>query len=145
MKKSLGLLHVVLGNEACDMDSMVSAITFAYFLSKVSYSLSFSWIRFSIWGLVTWVWSTWLFPYTVWKCSSWLRYTESMLCLFPPAFISRHWTLGKQQCLFWTSHEQSSLCVLTTFSCWERPAYRRTTCCSGMKLIFMAYNSWPLH
>lgn len=27
-------LHVVMGNEACDMDSMVSALTFAYFLSK---------------------------------------------------------------------------------------------------------------
>ncbi|XP_072536139.1 exopolyphosphatase PRUNE1 [Salminus brasiliensis] len=34
MKSSSGLLHVVLGNEACDMDSMVSALTFAYFLSK---------------------------------------------------------------------------------------------------------------
>ncbi|XP_062848152.1 exopolyphosphatase PRUNE1 [Trichomycterus rosablanca] len=34
MKNSSGLLHVVLGNEACDIDSMVSAITFAYFLSK---------------------------------------------------------------------------------------------------------------
>ncbi|KAI4895297.1 hypothetical protein NFI96_011137, partial [Prochilodus magdalenae] len=34
MKNSSGLLHVVLGNEACDMDSMVSALTFAYFLSK---------------------------------------------------------------------------------------------------------------
>lgn len=33
-KKSPGL-HVVMGNEACDMDSMVSALTFAYFLSKV--------------------------------------------------------------------------------------------------------------
>ncbi|TRY86386.1 hypothetical protein DNTS_012150, partial [Danionella cerebrum] len=27
-------LHVVMGNEACDMDSMVSALTFAYLLSK---------------------------------------------------------------------------------------------------------------
>ncbi|XP_060778359.1 exopolyphosphatase PRUNE1 isoform X1 [Neoarius graeffei] len=27
-------LHIVLGNEACDIDSMVSALTFAYFLSK---------------------------------------------------------------------------------------------------------------
>ncbi|XP_030640055.1 exopolyphosphatase PRUNE1 [Chanos chanos] len=27
-------LHVVMGNEACDLDSMVSALTFAYFLSK---------------------------------------------------------------------------------------------------------------
>lgn len=27
-------LHVVLGNEACDLDSMVSALVFAYFLSK---------------------------------------------------------------------------------------------------------------
>ncbi|XP_051999542.1 exopolyphosphatase PRUNE1-like [Xyrauchen texanus] len=27
-------LHVIMGNEACDMDSMVSALTFAYFLSK---------------------------------------------------------------------------------------------------------------
>ena len=27
--------HVVMGNEACDLDSMVSAVTFAYFLSKV--------------------------------------------------------------------------------------------------------------
>ncbi|XP_076827590.1 exopolyphosphatase PRUNE1 [Brachyhypopomus gauderio] len=34
MKTSSGLLHVVLGNEACDIDSMVSALTFAYFLSK---------------------------------------------------------------------------------------------------------------
>lgn len=34
MNNSSGLLHVVLGNEACDLDSMVSAITFAYFLSK---------------------------------------------------------------------------------------------------------------
>lgn len=33
-KNSPGL-HVVMGNEACDMDSMVSALTFAYFLSKV--------------------------------------------------------------------------------------------------------------
>uniref|UniRef100_A0A8C2CAE1 Prune exopolyphosphatase n=1 Tax=Cyprinus carpio TaxID=7962 RepID=A0A8C2CAE1_CYPCA len=32
-KNSPGL-HVVMGNEACDMDSMVSAMTFAYFLSK---------------------------------------------------------------------------------------------------------------
>ncbi|XP_051576841.1 exopolyphosphatase PRUNE1-like isoform X2 [Myxocyprinus asiaticus] len=32
-KNSPGL-HVVMGNEACDMDSMVSALTFAYFLSK---------------------------------------------------------------------------------------------------------------
>ncbi|MGH0181737.1 UNVERIFIED_CONTAM: hypothetical protein FKN15_007652 [Acipenser sinensis] len=29
-------VHVVLGNEACDLDSMVSAITFAYFLAKTS-------------------------------------------------------------------------------------------------------------
>ncbi|XP_036395411.1 exopolyphosphatase PRUNE1 [Megalops cyprinoides] len=29
-------VHVVLGNEACDLDSMVSALTFAYFLSKTS-------------------------------------------------------------------------------------------------------------
>lgn len=35
MKNSSGQLHVVLGNEACDIDSMVSALTFAYFLSKV--------------------------------------------------------------------------------------------------------------
>ncbi|KAL7887013.1 hypothetical protein AOLI_G00047340 [Acnodon oligacanthus] len=34
MKNSSGLLHVVLGNEACDIDSMISALTFAYFLSK---------------------------------------------------------------------------------------------------------------
>ncbi|XP_017334001.1 exopolyphosphatase PRUNE1 isoform X2 [Ictalurus punctatus] len=34
MKNSSGQLHVVLGNEACDVDSMVSALTFAYFLSK---------------------------------------------------------------------------------------------------------------
>ncbi|XP_056617802.1 exopolyphosphatase PRUNE1 [Triplophysa dalaica] len=27
-------LHIILGNEACDTDSMVSAMTFAYFLSK---------------------------------------------------------------------------------------------------------------
>lgn len=30
--------HVVLGNEACDIDSMVSALAYAYFLSKVSHS-----------------------------------------------------------------------------------------------------------
>ncbi|XP_067832031.1 exopolyphosphatase PRUNE1 isoform X2 [Heptranchias perlo] len=29
-------VHVVLGNEACDLDSMVSAIAFAYFLTKTS-------------------------------------------------------------------------------------------------------------
>ncbi|XP_036371924.1 exopolyphosphatase PRUNE1-like [Megalops cyprinoides] len=29
-------VHVVLGNEACDVDSMVSALTFAYFLFKTS-------------------------------------------------------------------------------------------------------------
>ena len=29
------VFHVVLGNEACDLDSMVSALAFAYFLSKV--------------------------------------------------------------------------------------------------------------
>ncbi|KAG5856527.1 hypothetical protein ANANG_G00008880 [Anguilla anguilla] len=34
--KSSPGLHVVLGNEACDLDSMVSSLTFAYFLSKVS-------------------------------------------------------------------------------------------------------------
>ncbi|XP_060725744.1 exopolyphosphatase PRUNE1 [Tachysurus vachellii] len=34
MKNSSGQLNVVLGNEACDLDSMVSALTFAYFLSK---------------------------------------------------------------------------------------------------------------
>ncbi|KAF7708860.1 exopolyphosphatase PRUNE1 isoform X1 [Silurus meridionalis] len=34
MRNSFGQLHVVLGNEACDIDSMVSALTFAYFLSK---------------------------------------------------------------------------------------------------------------
>ncbi|KAJ8383388.1 hypothetical protein AAFF_G00220880 [Aldrovandia affinis] len=28
--------HVVLGNEACDLDSMVSALSFAYFLYKTS-------------------------------------------------------------------------------------------------------------
>ena len=27
--------HVVLGNEACDLDSMVCALVYAYFLSKV--------------------------------------------------------------------------------------------------------------
>lgn len=27
--------HVVMGNEACDLDSMVSAVAYAYFLSKV--------------------------------------------------------------------------------------------------------------
>ncbi|XP_037639550.1 exopolyphosphatase PRUNE1 [Sebastes umbrosus] len=30
--------HVVLGNEACDMDSMVCALTYAYFLSKTGHS-----------------------------------------------------------------------------------------------------------
>lgn len=33
-------VHVVMGNEACDMDSMVSALTFAYFLSKVGLTSS---------------------------------------------------------------------------------------------------------
>lgn len=28
--------HVVLGNEACDLDSMVSSLVYAYYLSKVS-------------------------------------------------------------------------------------------------------------
>lgn len=28
--------HVVLGNEACDVDSMVCALTYAYFLSKTA-------------------------------------------------------------------------------------------------------------
>ena len=31
-----GMLHVVLGNEACDLDSAVSALTYSYYLSKVS-------------------------------------------------------------------------------------------------------------
>lgn len=30
--------HVVLGNEACDLDSMVSALAYAYFLSKIVHS-----------------------------------------------------------------------------------------------------------
>ncbi|XP_028985405.1 exopolyphosphatase PRUNE1 [Betta splendens] len=30
--------HVVMGNEACDMDSMVSAVAYAYFLSKTAQS-----------------------------------------------------------------------------------------------------------
>lgn len=30
--------HVVLGNESCDLDSMVSALAFAYFLSKTAHS-----------------------------------------------------------------------------------------------------------
>ncbi|KAM9310076.1 exopolyphosphatase PRUNE1 isoform 2-T2 [Pholidichthys leucotaenia] len=30
-------LHVVLGNESCDLDSMVSALVYAYFLSKTSH------------------------------------------------------------------------------------------------------------
>ncbi|XP_078525631.1 exopolyphosphatase PRUNE1 [Lissotriton helveticus] len=34
-QESLGV-HAVLGNEACDLDSMVSAITLAYFLAKTS-------------------------------------------------------------------------------------------------------------
>lgn len=29
-------LHVVLGNEACDLDSMVSALALAFYLAKVS-------------------------------------------------------------------------------------------------------------
>jgi len=29
-------LHVVLGNEACDLDSMVSALALAFYLTKVS-------------------------------------------------------------------------------------------------------------
>lgn len=37
-KKDGNDFHVVLGNEACDLDSMVSAITLAYFLSKTSSS-----------------------------------------------------------------------------------------------------------
>lgn len=49
MKNSSGQLHVVLGNEACDLDSMVSALTFAYFLSKVRtlviYSLTALFVR----------------------------------------------------------------------------------------------------
>uniref|UniRef100_A0A3Q3MZ86 Prune exopolyphosphatase n=1 Tax=Mastacembelus armatus TaxID=205130 RepID=A0A3Q3MZ86_9TELE len=31
-------VHVVLGNEACDLDSMVSALAFAYFLSKTGHN-----------------------------------------------------------------------------------------------------------
>ncbi|KAM9851929.1 exopolyphosphatase PRUNE1 [Aulostomus maculatus] len=34
-------LHVVLGNEACDLDSMVSALVYAYFLSKTASSEAF--------------------------------------------------------------------------------------------------------
>lgn len=34
-QESLGM-HAILGNEACDLDSMVSAITLAYFLAKTS-------------------------------------------------------------------------------------------------------------
>ncbi|XP_078393452.1 exopolyphosphatase PRUNE1 [Cetorhinus maximus] len=34
LKRGPPAVHVVLGNEACDLDSMVSAIAFAYFLSK---------------------------------------------------------------------------------------------------------------
>lgn len=30
--------HVVLGNEACDIDSMVCSLVYAYFLSKVKAS-----------------------------------------------------------------------------------------------------------
>lgn len=45
MKNSSGQLHVVLGNESCDIDSMVSALTFAYFLSKVSTSVMYSLIK----------------------------------------------------------------------------------------------------
>ncbi|XP_072404857.1 exopolyphosphatase PRUNE1 [Chiloscyllium punctatum] len=36
MQRGAPTVHVVLGNEACDLDSMVSAITFAYFLSKTA-------------------------------------------------------------------------------------------------------------
>lgn len=32
--------HVVLGNEACDVDSMVCSLAYAYFLSKVRLSQS---------------------------------------------------------------------------------------------------------
>lgn len=42
MKNSSGQLNVVLGNEACDLDSMVSALTLAYFLSKVRTSVFYS-------------------------------------------------------------------------------------------------------
>ena len=31
-------VHVVLGNEACDLDSAVSAVVYAYFLSTVSHN-----------------------------------------------------------------------------------------------------------
>ncbi|XP_068107826.1 exopolyphosphatase PRUNE1 [Hyperolius riggenbachi] len=37
-KKSRLHFHVILGNEACDLDSMISAITLAYFLTKTSSS-----------------------------------------------------------------------------------------------------------
>ncbi|XP_043542565.1 exopolyphosphatase PRUNE1, partial [Chiloscyllium plagiosum] len=36
LERGAPTVHVVLGNEACDLDSMVSAITFAYFLSKTA-------------------------------------------------------------------------------------------------------------
>uniref|UniRef100_A0A674K842 Prune homolog 2 with BCH domain n=1 Tax=Terrapene triunguis TaxID=2587831 RepID=A0A674K842_9SAUR len=34
--KRLGKVHVVLGNKPCDLDSLISALTYAYFLDKVS-------------------------------------------------------------------------------------------------------------
>ncbi|KAM7166497.1 protein prune homolog 2 [Macrochelys suwanniensis] len=34
--KRLGRVHVVLGNKPCDLDSLISALTYAYFLDKVS-------------------------------------------------------------------------------------------------------------
>ena len=37
--------HVVLGNEACDLDSMVSALAYAYFLSKVRVTHPIIWTR----------------------------------------------------------------------------------------------------
>ncbi|KAJ8290091.1 hypothetical protein GJAV_G00008610 [Gymnothorax javanicus] len=37
-QKSSPGLHIVMGNEACDLDSMVSSLAFAYLLSKVSAS-----------------------------------------------------------------------------------------------------------
>ncbi|KAM3918893.1 exopolyphosphatase PRUNE1 [Leptodactylus fuscus] len=37
-------LHVVLGNEACDLDSMVSAITLAYYLAKTSSSKNLAYV-----------------------------------------------------------------------------------------------------
>ena len=42
-------IHVVLGNEACDVDSAVSALTYSYYLNKVSmFNLTVCYMRFRL-------------------------------------------------------------------------------------------------